>query len=79
MSDYTIAELQGMLADKEAELAAAQSAIPVLETYERAIRRANDFENQIYRANNNGVNLVIGHNIKSSSENKQMTIQRIDK
>tara|TARA_B100000287_G_scaffold411306_1_gene440639 strand:+ start:477 stop:860 length:384 start_codon:yes stop_codon:yes gene_type:complete len=76
MPDYTIQELEDMLATKQVEEAEASKVLPVIETYENAIRTAGDFENQKFTATNNGVNLIIGHNIKSNSENKQMTIQR---
>tara|TARA_Y100000593_G_C4186264_1_gene274549 strand:- start:165 stop:548 length:384 start_codon:yes stop_codon:yes gene_type:complete len=76
MSDYTIAELQSMLSDKEAELAFSQSVVPVIETYEHSIRSAGDLESQKFTVSNNGVNLTVGYNIKSSSENKQMNIQK---
>ena len=76
MPDYTIEELNEMLMDKEVELATSQSVVPVIETYEAAIRVAADFENQKITASNNGINLTVGYNIKSSSENKQMAIQK---
>ncbi len=76
MPEYTIQELEDMLATAWAEEAEAGKAVPVIETYENAIRKAADFENEKFAVTDNGVNLVIGHNIKSSSENKQMTIQR---
>mgnify|MGYP003134685446 FL=1 len=76
MSDYTIEELTEMLMDKEVELATSQSVIPVIETYENSIRSAGDLETQKTTASSNGINLTVGYNIKSSSENKQMTIQK---
>lgn len=69
MSDYTIEELQEMLAEKVLESA---DPTTTLDTFIESVGTSSDLETQQIESDG----IIVGHILKSSSENKQYTEQR---
>ena len=71
MADYTLEELQDMFNDKLVE-EMSQDPHSGLEIFRDAVTSASDLETQ--KIDDNGI--IVGHILKSNSENKQYTEQR---
>ena len=72
MSDYTIEELEQMMADKIDEENNAINAPSTFDLYEQSINDASDFEEIFFKDGNQ----IVGTIIKSQSENKQIAYQK---
>ena len=74
MADYTLEELQQMLAEKQEEEAIANDTPTVFETYERSIVEASDYE-EIYIYYTGSFNTRLGYIAKSQTEDKKIVWQ----
>ena len=72
MADYTIEELEQMMADKIEEENNAINAPSTFDLYEQSINDASDFESTTFKDGNQ----IVGTIIKSQSENKQIAYQK---
>ena len=72
MADYTLEELEKMLADKQAETLEGEQ-LSELDQFIDSVSTSNDKETEIIRSND----IIVGFKIKSETENKQYTEQRL--
>jgi len=72
MTDYTLEELEQMLADKQAETLEGEQ-LSELDQFIDSVCASNDKETEIIKSNN----IIVGFKIKSKIENKQYTEQRL--
>ena len=72
MADYTLEELEKMLADKQAETLEGEQ-LSELDQFIDSVCGSNDKETEIIRSND----IIVGFKIKSETENKQYTEQRL--
>ena len=74
MADYTLEELQQMLAEKQEEEAIANDTPTAFEAYEKSIIEASDYE-EIYIHYIGSFNTRLGYISKSQTEDKKIVWQ----